>query len=325
MQKWDEFGEQVNRLVYALAGCKFQADIERANRYVAEQIFYSEVSVRMMRQGRFLPHEETALETLVEIGKSDAELGREWASHLLHSGHHSNPERILQKIFHLDINILQPVPVQADSHFTIFPRLVGGVGGSFSAVLFWTYLINPTYPAPHELGFFKECTWGLLLGLGLACGILGADLWSCKRKWSQISKSCVSYLVLPVSGVLGALLWNGILARVFDRVAINSIASTGLETFSFGATYGFAFVLGLNLMNWDHLDSQGWRSRLKLALLFVLICGGLSLAGYALAVVKPAFDNQKEIDLFVGILLRIGLILLVCILFPRANYSEQSE
>jgi hypothetical protein len=318
MRKWSEFGEQVNRLVYALAGCKFQTDIESANRFIAERIFYSEVSVRMMRQGRFRPREEQALETLVEIGKCEAELGREWANRLLRSGQHPQVELVLDKFY--PVGAVGPT-ARADANGLppaagIVPRLIGGALGSFLALLLWTYAINPTYPAPHELSFLMEMVWGGLVGAGLAGGIAAADFWQNRRKHQPGWKSWPRYLALPACGMAGALLWNGAIANVFNHAAGSPVTSTGWETFSFGASYGLVFALG-SLLVQKSGAALPWRFRpWSVLLLFVLVCGGLALVGYALAIIQPAFADQKDVDLFVGVMFRLGLICLEALWFP---------
>lgn len=318
MRKWKEFGDQVNRLVYALAGCKFQTDIECANRFIAERIFYSEVSVRMMRQGRFRPREQKTLEILVEIGKMEAELGRDWASRLLNGGKHANPELVLQSLYPKDV-VGNPAPSISTAPYpspTLVSRLLGGILGSFLTLLLWTYAINPTYPAPHELSLLREVAWGVLVGLGLACGMVFADIGSVKRNWMLMWKGWLRYLVLPASGGLGAFLWNGVVAKLFVHVIDHQIASTGLETFSFGAIYGLAFAIGAVLVRGSGYEIRIRWKPLKTGLMFVIVSGGMSLVGFVLAVMQPAFANQKDVDLFVGILLRLGLIILVAVQFP---------
>jgi hypothetical protein len=201
MHKWDEFGDQVNRLVYTLAGRKFQTDIECANRFIAERIFYSEVSVRMMRQGRFRPREEKALETLVEIGQSEAELGRDWADRLLHSARHPDPELVLRRIYPQENIEKNDVPVSIPpSLFQVsVVRITGGILGSFLAMLLWTYLINPIYPAPHELSFFKEGIWGLLIGMGLTCGVISSDIWLNKPNSWVVQNGIGAFFRVPIS------------------------------------------------------------------------------------------------------------------------------
>lgn len=319
MHNWDEFGKQINRLVYALAGRKFETDIESANRFIAERIFYSEVSVRLMRQGRFLPREEKALETLVEIGISEAELGQDWASQLLRGGKHSNPAIVMQKQFptNMETPHLQSAIPESQLFFAI--RLSGGVIGSFLIAIVWTYLLNPAYPAPHELPLLIEISWGFLVGVGLDIGVLIADQWMNDKIMGQTRWDWSKYLVLPASGMIGAIIWNGLFQKLFSSSPLHSISSTGLESFCYGFTYALSFALGMFLINLNRLNIQEKGKYLKLSLLLVLICGALSWLGYILAVIKPAFDNQKEIDLFVGILLRIGLILMVGLLLTKTK------
>ena len=325
MRKWSEFGEQVNRLVYTLAGRNFQADIDCANRFIAERIFYSEVSVRMMRQGRFRPREENALETLVEIGKTEADLDREWASRLLYSSQHPNPEKVLQKIYPewdtVRTDLLAPIEPSPTPAFIY--RLVGGVLGSFATLLIWTYAINPIYPAPHELTLLREMIWGLLIGVGLAGGMAGSDLWAEKRTGKRIFTDGLSYLVLPVSGVCGALLWHFVGANIFSPPLNGQVTSTAGETFSFGAMYGLIFGVGTILVYRLRYTILSHREQIVLVILYIIICSGATLVGFILATVQPAFANQKDVDLFVGLMIRFGLIFSVSIWFPPRNYLRQ--
>jgi hypothetical protein len=314
MRKWSEFGEQVNRLVYALAGRKYQADIEMANRVIAERIYYSEVSLRMMRQGRFRPREPHALEILVEIGKLDAELGRDWAVRLLHSGQHPDPKPIIQRLFPPDENSGYLIISQPES--TIMPRLAGTFVGTFAMLLLWTYGINPAYPAPHELSWVKELLWGLLIGLGLAAGLAGADFWSAKRNGSPTQWFWPGYLTLPLSAVFGALIWNTTATIFFIQNLSSQIISTCAETINFGAIYGLTFSVAVLLVRRKHCDRhRNWKPW-QIALLFIMACAGAALTGFLLAVLQPSFATQKDIDMAVGVLVRAALIFLVSIFFP---------
>jgi hypothetical protein len=122
--------------------------------------------------------------------------------------------------------------------------------------------------------------------------------------------------VLPASGASGGLLWNGVGAKFFDHSIENQVISTGLETFSFGATYGIAFAIGLVLAGKCAPNTQLHGKSWQWVLLFGFTYGSLALSGFLLAVMQPAFANQKDVDLFVGMMLRFGLVFLVGILFP---------
>lgn len=330
MHHWGEFGEQVNRLVYALAGRKFQANIEFTNRFIAERINYSESSMRLMRQGRFRPRETQALETLVEIGKTEAELGRDWAYRLLQSGQHSNPEMVLERIYPREVAGKEKFAEPADRlpNLLLVSPIVGEILGSFLALLVWTYAISPVYPAPHELPMLKEILWGLLIGVGLACGIAGSDRWSKRVMWPPAQKVWLGYLALPFSGVLGACLWNGIVQNLFVHSVNNPINSTWVETFSFGGTYGFAFAIGVILAQSILSDPLSRNKLLECLLFFIFITGGLSLSGFVLAILQPSFANQIDVDMFVGIMTRLALIFLVAIWFPHRTggcYAYKTE
>lgn len=327
MAKWSEFGDQVNRLVYTLAGRKFHTDIEVANRFIAERIYYSEVSVRMMRQGRFRPQQVKALETLVEIGQSEAELSREWASRLLHSGRHPNPETVLQRVYSASYDAdpppALPVPVSA---FPLFPaRLVGGLLGSLMTLLLWTYLLSPVYPAPHELSVLMETVWGFFTGSGLAVGTLLVDVLAEKKRLTVQKPDWLLYLLLPAAGIVGALLWHLAAGYGFSTLDDAPVVSTWFETFSFGAVYGFAFAAGTILAR---RSVSGVGSRLMQALfpfIFALTTGSISSLGFTLMMIQPSFANQKDIDICVSIFLRVSLALIICIFFPPIHASGDHE
>lgn len=318
MRKWSDFGDQVNRLVYTLAACKFQANIEGANRFIAEQIFYSEVSVRMMRQGRFRPQEEKALEILAEIGHSQAGLEREWASRLLHTGGHSKPEAVLQRIYppRPSGSPTTPPPASYPPQPAFAIRMVCGIVASIGALLVWAYFINPVYPAPHELPLLKESIWGFLIGMGLIGGVIAADILSGKMTFFELKKGWLRCLYLPVAGFVGGLLWNWTALNYFAHSPSSILMSTGFETFSFGAVYGLAFGAGSFVSFGNVRGSDRWLEALAYVLIFAAVTGSLSWGGYTLAKVQPSFANQKDIDLFVGIFLRVGLVLTVSKLFP---------
>jgi len=325
MPEWSEFGEQVNRLVYALAGKKFQADIENTNRFIAERISYSEASLRMMRQGRFRPREEKALEILAEIGCTLAGLDREWAGRLLRSGRHPYAQHVLDRVCPVDAVETAPAPSAASALPVLAIRLAGGLLGSLGALLVWMYGISPVYPAPHELPLWVEGVWGLLLGAGLAVGLLCADILHTREGSAALKAVWLRYALLLGGGLLGALLWHLAAVNLFRSPVEGAVQSTWLETFCFGAAYGLAFAA---VVFWAYRfvpPPEHSRWRYAAVPLFAVIVGGFSLLGFLLAKMQPYFANQKDVDLFVGVFLRLGLILTVSALLPGFGVSRENN
>ena len=145
MLRWKQFGEQVNCMIYSLAGQKYQGDIELTNRLVAQQIHYSEASLRAMRQGRFRPQEDSALVTLVEIGFQQAGLSRAWAEALLRYGSHPNAHTILSQYALPDRPAASLTSPSTSSW--LLPRLVWMTLTTCICLLYWAYGISPVYPA----------------------------------------------------------------------------------------------------------------------------------------------------------------------------------
>jgi len=326
MPIWSEFGDQINRLVYTLAGCKFQTNIASANQYIAERIFYSEVSVRMMRQGRFHPREEKALETLVEIGCYEAGLGRGWARRLLTSGQHSDPETVLNRIYATEHAFpSNPPRFVSDSVIPVFPnRLIGGLIGSVLAFLVWAYAISPAYPAPHELSLLRESLWGLLIGSGLSTGIFFADGITEKYDFLIIMENWALYLIPPAAGVTAAVIWKLIAVNFFPFPEASIIISTGLETFCFGAVYGLTLGLWMVFAGRGNAKIASSRHKVAFFLFCIVLSGCFSWVGFMLARIQPSFANQQGVDMFVGFLLRISLVILVSFIFPYRQ-KRQSE
>lgn len=331
MPKWSEFGEHANRLVYALAGKKYQGDIQWANRFVAERIHYSEVSVRMMRQGRFRPQEDRALETMAEIGCREAELGRDWANSLLRSGRHPEPDAVLSRLYPpagaagperparvivLPVKAALPAALPA-ANLTM--RIGGGIVGSMAALAVWAYGVHTAYPAAHELPLAVEALWGLLLGAGLALGMAGADFFQGGRRFTCLGKNWARYAALCAGGLGGALVWSLVGARLFTSDPGPGVQSGPSETFAFGASYGLGFGAALAGL-WVKIE-QGKRPPWRAAWAPGLAClaGAAALLGLLLAAIQPAFANQKDIDMFVGMALRLGLIVGVSLAWPKAQ------
>jgi hypothetical protein len=315
MQKWILFGEQVNRLVYALAGRKFQGKIDCANRYIAETIHYSEVSLRMMRQGRFRPKEDSVVEQMVELGRREAELSRSWAASLLRHARHAAPEMVLARVYPQEAGpepVVVRVEVEPPATALLFRMLWGGVG-TLATLIMWAYLVSRSYPAAHELPVVMEMLWGLLVGVGLACGLALADFLHTRRIGSLAPLVWTRYVSFALGGLAGGLLWKGAVAGLF----IGAVQSSPLETFVFGAVYGLGFIM---VIFWLHMRESGTtpcRHIFGLALAGIFTAGLAALAGYILASAQPSLASQKFIDLFVGITLRMGLIVCATVGLPQ--------
>jgi hypothetical protein len=278
-----------------------------------------------MRQGRFRPQEDRALETLIEIGKTEAGLGREWACRLLSSGRHPTPESVLQRIFPVPETAQTACPQVGTYHLPRFGlRLAGGFTGLLLTLIFWSYGINRVYPAPHELLLWLEALWGVLVGTGLAIGIVVGDaIQERTRPWWLLREACHRYLMLPASGLIGGLLWNGLLSRFFPPQSETNLASSWQETFTYGAVYGLAFALGM-LLACRGVPERPLGHPWMPALFIPIFLGGFSLLGFLLAVIHPSFTNQKDVDIFVGIFFRVGLLLAVSAFFPPLSHSVRN-
>ncbi len=312
MREWVRFGEQVNQLVYTLAGAKFAGDIESANRFVAERIHYSEASVRMMRQGRFRPQNDQSLAMMVQLGKQEAKLEYQWARTLLFSGQYPAPERVLQEVYlSTQEEAVFTGAETAVSPFLFFTlRSLAAFVGTLMLLGLWTYVVSPNYPPPHELSLLMEFLWGGTIGLGLAIGLAGIDSYHCSKGFSR---ALWRYLLLFVGGLLGAGCWH--FGSTLFPVANNGamIKSSAVESFAFGSCYaiGLTIVIG-GLICYRRKESCYW-----LAFVSMILLGGLAaLLGFLLPYTHPAFANQRDIDLLVGFALRLGLSIIVGIAFP---------
>lgn len=320
MREWVRFGEQVNQLVYTLAGARFKGDIEMANRFIADHIHYSESSLRMMRQGRFRPQNDRALEMMVRLGKQEAGLGHEWARTLLVGGRYPDPERLLQTLFE---GTLEPVVVGGETAVSpaafFITRTAAAFAGTLLLLAVWTYSISPNYPPPHEPGLVLEMIWGGSVGLGLAIGLGGLDLY---RSGGKFGRAVWRYLLLPVSGLLGAICWRLISSWFLSTESGTAVESSAIESFVFGLCYaaGLTTVIA-GLIGYEH-QKLAYRSD-GIAYVSMILLGGLAtLSGFWLPYTHPTLSNQRDIDLFVGVTLRLGLAIIAGAGFPPPHVPE---
>ncbi len=95
--KYPRLGEHIDRLVRSLAAAKGW-NMTGTMMYVSRHTNYSPDTVHRWRQGKICPSPET-LEILVQIGKEEANLTREWGESLLNAAHHSDATIIVNKLW----------------------------------------------------------------------------------------------------------------------------------------------------------------------------------------------------------------------------------
>jgi hypothetical protein len=316
MKKWIQFGKQVNRLVYALACEKYDGGIGSATRLVAEHINYAEISVRKMRRGLFRPQDDYFFEPMLELGKKEAGMGYEWAEKLLQSGRHPSPKKILNKIYGEKPKASVSVITQTTSPLFFFmARSTAAFTGAILLLGVWVYFFSPKYPPPHEPGLLTEMLWGLFVGVGLAFGVGGFDLYRAGRKFVKLAFFS-PYLLLPLGGLLGAVFWH------FGSSFFNggkNVQSGALETFLFGLSYAAGLIMTIvgfvAYRQKTALERFQWLTFAGM----VLLGGLIALLGFLLPSSHPAFSNQCDIDLFVGLILRLGMAIIAGLSFPLLN------
>ena len=321
MREWIRFGEQVNQLVYTLAGAKFMGDIETANRYVAERIHYSEASVRMMRQGRFRPQNDQSLAIMVQLGKQEAKLGYGWARTLLISGQYPDPEKVLQETYDgmPDQLVFTITETTISPAFFFITRSAAAFAGTLLLLGMWAYGVSPGYPPPHEPGLFMEILWGISIGLGLAVGLGGMDLY---RSSGRFFRAGWRYLALPAGGLLGAGCWHFGSAQFLSVNNGTIIESSATESFVFGLCYAIGLTIVIaGLIRYECEKSLG-HSQWVIFAGMVLLGGLAALSGFLLPYAHPTFSNQRDIDLFVGLTLRLGMAIIAGVGFPPLSLPE---
>src|SRR5947209_20469379 len=90
-------GEQIKRLTHTLAAVKGWSSKQTMD-YVGERTCFSVDMIYRWQQGRSLPAPDT-IETLVQIGKEEANLSREWAESLLRSSKHPEAAEIVNRLW----------------------------------------------------------------------------------------------------------------------------------------------------------------------------------------------------------------------------------
>jgi hypothetical protein len=202
-------------------------------------------------------------------------------------------------------------------------RAVSAFIGSIVLLGIWTYFISPGYPPPHELETFLGLIWGVFTGIGLAVGLGIIDFYQAAAGKLKVSRNWWRYLVLPAGGLLGALLWHFGGNWLFHPNPTAATQSSAIEAFTFGVSYtlGFVILIVWLLGSWAR-KSLKYSQMAATVVLMVVLGGTAALMGFLLAYYHPAFSNQKDIDLFVGITLRAGLAIAVGICFPPLLFPE---
>jgi LuxR family glucitol operon transcriptional activator len=90
-------GEQIAHLIDALALAK-NLSKKQTMAELEERTGYTEATTYRWRQGRLCPPDET-IEILLQLGKEEANLNRNWGESLLHVARHSDPDRLVNKIW----------------------------------------------------------------------------------------------------------------------------------------------------------------------------------------------------------------------------------
>ncbi len=93
--KYPRLGEQVDRLVRSLAATKGWK-MTGTMMYVSQRTHYGPDMVHRWRQGKLCPPIE-AVEILIQLGKEDANLSREWGESLLHAAHHAGAVNLVNR------------------------------------------------------------------------------------------------------------------------------------------------------------------------------------------------------------------------------------
>src|SRR5690348_8025460 len=95
--RYPRLGEQIDRLVRRLAAEKGW-NMTSTMECVSQRAHYGRDMVHRWRQGKISPLPET-LEILVQIGKEDAGLSREWGESLLNAAHYTNAASLVNRFW----------------------------------------------------------------------------------------------------------------------------------------------------------------------------------------------------------------------------------
>lgn len=95
--RYPRLGEQIDRLVRSLAATKGWK-MTGTMAFVCEHTYYGPDMVHRWRQGKICPSPET-LEILVQIGKENADLPREWGESLLNAAHYPDTMAVVNKLW----------------------------------------------------------------------------------------------------------------------------------------------------------------------------------------------------------------------------------
>ena len=110
-KKYPRLGEQIERLVHSLVAEKGWR-MSGAMTYICQRTSYGKNMVHLWRQGKNCPSPET-LEILVQIGKEDANLSREWGESLLKAAHYHDTTNILNRLW--GPKTIRPIPCNLPS------------------------------------------------------------------------------------------------------------------------------------------------------------------------------------------------------------------
>jgi LuxR family glucitol operon transcriptional activator len=113
-------GEQIKRLIRSLAATKSWS-MTGAMAYISEQTSYSPDTVYRWRQGKNSPNSQT-LEILVQIGKNEANLSREWGESLLQAGNYIDTTNLVNRLWGLKYQRSIPCNLPPPDHSHLIGR-----------------------------------------------------------------------------------------------------------------------------------------------------------------------------------------------------------
>jgi fucose 4-O-acetylase-like acetyltransferase len=129
-------------------------------------------------------------------------------------------------------------------------------------------------------------------------------------------------LLLPVSGLLGAVCWHLVSFWVFSVEKGTVVESSAVESFVFGLCYAAGLTTAIAGLTTYTRPQLRRRSDWVVYASMVFLGGVAALSGFWLPYAHPTLSNQRDIDLFVGIILRLGLALIAGMGVPPLHAPE---
>lgn len=136
--RYPRLGGQIDRLVRSLAAVKGW-DMTSTMEYMSQHTHYGRDMVHRWRQGKLRPSTET-LEILVQIGKEDAGLPREWGESLLNNAHYIDAASLVNRLW--GPKVIRTIPCNLPS------RDRESLLGRHVEIAHLIKLLSPQYAAP---------------------------------------------------------------------------------------------------------------------------------------------------------------------------------